>query len=109
MRRIDSCLAILLFASAGPAGEPVGVDRYGDPLPAGAVARFGTDRLRHAGIDGEDDSFAFRPDGRAVATWNDATVRLWDLADGKRLWEFDTRSSLLAAAFSADGKRLAEI
>ncbi|MBO0698642.1 MAG: hypothetical protein J2P46_09625, partial [Zavarzinella sp.] len=108
MRTIRWCLAVLLVVPAAPADEPrPGVDRFGDPLPPGAVARLGTDRLRHAGMGGEDDSFAFRPDGKAVATWNESTVRLWDLADGRRLWEFDSRSTVLAVTFSPDGKRLA--
>src|SRR5262245_41175914 len=108
MLAIRPCLAILLIATAVSADEPrPSVDRHGDPLPNGAVARFGTNRLRHRGMDGEDDTFAFRPDGKAVATWNEQTVRLWDVADGKRLWEFATQSETLAAAFSPDGKRLA--
>jgi WD40 repeat protein len=61
-------------------------DSYGDALPAGALARLGTTRLRH----GADVTFvAFGPEGKTLLTaGQDNTVRLWDLADGKELRRF---------------------
>src|SRR5260370_27309453 len=38
----------LFAAAAEEAGK--GVDRFGDPLPENALARFGTKHLRHAGV-----------------------------------------------------------
>ena len=44
--------------------------------------------LRHlarpSGINGEDTGFAFRPDSKAIASFDGQTVRLWDLTTGER-------------------------
>jgi WD40 repeat protein/beta-lactamase regulating signal transducer with metallopeptidase domain len=82
---------------AAPAGSEPGrkatADVYGDPLPAGALARLGTTRLRH----GADVTFvAFGPGGRTLLTaGQDNTIRLWDLATGKEVRRF-TRPRALA-------------
>lgn len=73
-----------------------------DPLPAGAVARMGFTRFRHAGLS----DFACLGDNKTVLTLGaDRVVRAWDMATGKL-----TRSVALekgaagALALSADGK-----
>src|SRR4051812_9256184 len=64
-------------ARTGPKSQPA-VDSRGDALPAGALARLGTTRLRHGG----DVTFiAFGRDGKTLVTAaQDGTIRVWDLA-----------------------------
>jgi hypothetical protein len=94
------CLAtaLVLWLNGLVQGEPPAVDRYGDPLPAGAVARLGTVRLRHPNTIGV---IAYSPDGKVLAAadggsgshrglgWSSSTfegsLRLWDVATGKEL------------------------
>jgi WD40 repeat protein len=70
-------IAVLLAQAS-----PVRTDAAGDPLPADAVARFGTTRLQHGGSVG---SLAFSPDGRLLASAShDQSVSVWDAATGQR-------------------------
>jgi WD40 repeat protein/beta-lactamase regulating signal transducer with metallopeptidase domain len=61
-------------------------DPQGDPLPAGALARLGTTRLRH----GADVTFvSFGADGKTLITaGQDNTIRLWDLENCKEVRRF---------------------
>ena len=57
------------------------VDLYGDPLPPGAIQRFGSLKFRHLGIV---NAVEYSPAGKLLATGGDDwTVRLWDAETGQ--------------------------
>jgi WD40 repeat protein len=80
-------------------------DLLGDPLPPGAVARFGTIRLRHWGTV---TFVAFLPDNKTlISAGNDGRIRTWDITTGKELAPFEVRESSRGSyALSADGMTL---
>jgi WD40 repeat protein len=101
------------------ADAPV-ADRYGDPLPLGALARLGTVRFRHTKTIW---AMAYSPDGKILAaadgdgiaghrglSWHgpaEGTIRLWDPKTGKELRRLTGHDGIIRSlAFSADGKLL---
>src|SRR5262245_57935608 len=73
-------LNVACFILPGANGQTPGRDRYGDALPAKAVARLGTLHWRHGDTV---TSVLFTPDGQGlVSDSQDGTVRLWDLKSG---------------------------
>ncbi|HEY7313317.1 MAG TPA: sigma-70 family RNA polymerase sigma factor [Gemmataceae bacterium] len=82
-------------------------DRYGDPLPPGAVVRLGSLRFR---APSEIRTMALAPNGKLLAVSSHAGLFLMDAVNGKRGKRLPTAGphwtpeSLLA--FSPDGKRL---
>jgi WD40 repeat protein len=96
--------------------QPVRTDRYGDPLPTGAIARLGTVRLR---AGDEVHSVVFTPDGKFVILSDagaqfhgpDRFIGVYDATTGARVRAFPGhRLNVLARlAVSPDGKTLAEI
>jgi RNA polymerase sigma factor (sigma-70 family) len=81
-------------------------DQYGDALPAGALARLGTVRLRHGG---ETLCSAFTRDGKTLLT-SDALglVVCWDVRTGRPVRRLQVaRDRVHALAVSPDGKTLA--
>ncbi len=87
---------LVLVPIAGVADPAPATDLAGDPLPAGARARFGSLRLRHGP---EIGSLALSPNGKLVASVNNdpegkeqedgagVSVRVWETASGKRIAE----------------------
>jgi WD40 repeat protein len=107
----DAVVTFILWAVLAPTtgtAEPAipRLDRQGDPLPAGALARFGTTRLRHGGTV---DAVALSPDGKTLASsGDDRLIRLWDPASGKALGTLEGHAGAVRClAFSPDGKALA--
>ncbi len=88
------------------------MDRHGDPLPAGAIQRFGTSRFW---AERYFMTAAISPDGKLIVSGHDkGSLRLWDAATGKQLRVLEGKrvyanggDALLAAVFSPDGKLLA--
>jgi WD40 repeat protein len=94
-------------SAAAPAKTPASVDRLGDPLPAGCVARLGTVRFRQDGYG--VSGFAFLPDGKTLVTASgNGWVRFWEANTGKLLREFRSdKLELRGFALSRDGKHMA--
>jgi WD40 repeat protein len=98
---------LLLLPARSPAAEPPRLDLQGDPLPAGAIARRGTERLRHVIRDYSGAAcLAFTPDGKTLISGADVGLRAWDVATGKDLGWFQAPAPATAAQFSPDGKTL---
>jgi RNA polymerase sigma factor (sigma-70 family) len=99
---------------------PERTDRFGDPLPPGALARIGTVRLRHGS---NVAALVLSGDGKIVVSVgrdgirlpllkdNDPTACVWDAATGKEFRRFPLRgfadTSLGYCALSRDGRVLA--
>jgi RNA polymerase sigma factor (sigma-70 family) len=89
-----------------PKGDPEPLrDRFGDPLPPGAVARMGTIRFRHSNWV---DAVGYSPDGTFVVSGSyDRTIRFWDPTTGKELRRFTGHtSSVTGFVFTDGGKTL---
>jgi RNA polymerase sigma factor (sigma-70 family) len=71
-------------ADAKPPAVEAKADTDDTQLPAGAVARFGSPRLRHGNWVYD---VCFSPDGKRIASvGQDAALRMWDAATGKQLF-----------------------
>lgn len=101
-------LSSLCLSAPALADEPR-TDRYGDPLPPGAIARLGTVRFRHGGASAPLAEFL--PDGKTIlSATSDGKLRFWDAATGKLLQVLPTQlgdNYQQCAALSRDGKMVA--
>jgi RNA polymerase sigma factor (sigma-70 family) len=94
-------------AAAPPAPNQVAprADRFGDPLPDGAVARLGTVRFNHGdSLNG----LYFTPDGQTIISEGGGFLHLWDAATGKDLRRFATVKPSFddQTVLSPDGKMM---
>jgi WD40 repeat protein len=93
--------------AADPPGRPIRpvltlpgppkLDRHGDPLPAGAIARFGTVRLRH-GTDLQAMGFTHDAKFLCTVSGSEDSVKLWDTVTGKEVARLNTPASLVGLA-----------
>jgi WD40 repeat protein len=123
MTSFMAVVAVLLPVAVRAADPPQRprLDLFGDPLPAGAQARLGTTRLRHASTL---FALAFSPDSKILAAaggdngpsfrgfgWSGkghGSVRLWDPVTGQELGRLEgTAAPVRALSFSPDGRLLA--
>jgi WD40 repeat protein len=80
----------------------VGRTGAADPLPKGAVVRFGEPRLQHFTIGGP---LAFSPDGKFLATGGANTpVCIWNAGDGRFIATAAGAGSIFDLAWTADGE-----
>jgi WD40 repeat protein len=118
LRAIASWAAVVVglhFLAAGPGDQPKPdqdgqgrTDRYGDPLPAGAIARLGSLRFRHGQ---HIVAIAYSPDGKTIASAGaDGRIVLHDPSTGKKVRSFRGEASPAHwLAFAPDGKSLAAL
>ena len=99
---------LFITARVANAGEPnQSVDAYGDPLPRGAIRRFGTTRLRNGD---HPNCVAFSPDGKTLmSVARDHWIQLWDVATGGPVDRIPMTDPTLAAIVSPDGSRVASV
>lgn len=88
--------------------RPPRTDAFGDLLPADALRRIGTLRMRHGGSYGSG-LIAFVKDGRTLvsASPGDRFPRLWEVPGGKELRRYGDLQLIHSIAVSADGALLA--
>jgi WD40 repeat protein len=109
-----TCLALLrgpcLWSAPPKASHKERTDRYGDPLPEGAVFRIGTTRLRHhTSVIDPFVNVLFSPNGKFVfsAAHDEHEVRMWETATGREVRHFPAWTSDPTFSLSADGSLLA--
>jgi WD40 repeat protein len=99
-----SIVLLLAFAAFAESAEPK-CDRYGDPLPEGAVSRLGSLRLRN---ESQILSAAFTADGKELVACDASGISFWDLDTGKSLRRIDLKNANQPRPrrISSDGKTL---
>lgn len=90
-------------SSSVPGGAGSAKDVTGDPLPAGAVARLGSERM----IDSRLQHLQFMPGGKQLVSASYGHYVVWDRASGRRLFELEHDNAGPHVAVSPDGVTLA--
>lgn len=101
---VFALILAVLMAADGKAAPPPRVDRDGEPLPPGALARLGT--LRYRGVRG---ALTFTPDGKLLAAGtgpSGARITFWDPSTGRPVRHLEAQATLSQLAFTPDGRRV---
>jgi WD40 repeat protein len=100
---------VLLIAAAPPVPTPPRLDRHGNPLPPGALARMGRSHVLQVR---NVEAVAFSPDGKLLAVAN-GSVTLWDASSGRKVRTLavpdPSESAVSKLVFSSDSKCLAGV
>ena len=84
-------------------------DRFGDPLPEGAIQRLGTLRMRYSNTLQPGNRIAdlgYLPDGKGVVAASNF-VEIWDLPTGKLLLRQQVcKAKIVSMSVRSDGKAL---
>src|SRR5947208_7953280 len=91
-------------AQAPPAPEAAAVprvDRFGDPLPEGALLRLGTVRFKHPD---SASALLLSPDGKNIVSRGSFVVRVWDAANGKLLQNLPVRAGRMDGFFAGQNQ-----
>lgn len=87
------------------AAPPARRSRVETPLPAGALYRLGSLRLRH---QGRIEGLAISPDGQTVASLGRGSeLRLWDRSTGDLIWQVRYPRGIAGFVFVAEGRQIA--
>ncbi len=102
---IGKCANPLQREKQAEAKQTASTDLYGDPLPAGAIARLGTLRFRHGS---SLNDLLVSPDGRTFISAGGNSVEIWDAQTGLRLRQFPFATLFVySVELTPDGKLLA--
>jgi WD40 repeat protein len=108
-------LLVLLALPAGALPQPAPtVDRRGNPLPDGVIARLGSAWPRGPGVG---DRLVYSPDGKLLASWDWRRITVWDARTAALVRQFSIPNLtgipapgdwgvLIALAFSPDRRFL---
>src|SRR5262245_67405 len=109
-KRYAMCVLAVCLGNARALGDEVALrDRFGDPLPKGAVARLGFLRVGSSSPLNIADGplAAFSPDGKHFVSVCHSRIYLWDLKTGRVKHRFESADLGIGRVFFVDdGKRL---
>jgi len=78
-------------------------DVLGDPMPKGAIARLGSQRM----LDRHLENMQFLPGGAQLVSSSYGRYVVWDAASGRRLFELERRDTGPAVAVAPGGAQIA--
>jgi WD40 repeat protein len=87
--RLGIIVAVAASLTSISSAQGSGPNLFEGQLPEGAVARFGSSRMRHELACPSPMPLAFSPDGRYLISSDGRTVYVWDLHDGRAVQQWE--------------------